>query len=614
MIGSLIGKMADAQKMSIAQIQQSIASGSLPSYIGIPLLQEKAQQAQKLQMAQAILKEQGTPDVTVKDQVMQAADQVTRPEPPVMPSTPDGYRQQPAPSQGVESLASNMPEEYAGGGIIAFADRGAVPGVPDDIIIPGRDSDEEDLRAAGNVSLREAPVRGREGRSYRDLEAITPYGVDRPVSGNYEPYTPPTESYGDTLSRLGSGVKDFLSSTIEPMGGESEGAMRRRLARESYYDTTTPPPSMRNLGVTPIAGGISVLPKDAFTPSSMREEAPPAGPWAMDKVLGTTPERGIDSAPGARPPAGRDGIRLTPGVEIPQAPKMPEFPSFEGLEKSYGDYISDSRSRRQKLEDMILGQQADRPERERQNRATSLMEAGFGMMAGESPFAGVNIGRGAMAGARSYAKGIEQLHQDDAKVVSQLASLGLRGEELEQQAMKYGIDIQKMKAELPHLQAQTAETMARIPGLGLEPYVKRAQIGQMEAQTGLLGSETRYKDVATELLPIEAATKRLNALRKMSQDRPGSIPAKDIRELETVLLPSIMDSPLGYAPLAAEIEGKYPDLAKGLSQDKDSPEFKKARAAIAPFVRQYIDGLKQEIYENAPTRRGSDYGYSQSED
>jgi len=346
----------------------------------------------------------------------------------------------------------------------------------------------------------------------------------------------------------------------------------------------------------------------------MREEAAPAGPWAMDKVLNTTPERGIDSAPAARPPAGRDGIRLTPGVELPQAPKMPEFPSFEGLEKSYGDYISDSRSRRQKLEDLILGQQADRPEREKKNVGTALMEAGFGMMAGESPFAGVNIGRGAMAGAKSYAQGIDQLQKDDARIVSQLASLGLRGEELEQEAMKQGINIQKMKAELPQLQAQTAETMARIPGLQLQPQVQRAQIGQIGAQTEHLGAETERTRMATELMPIEAATKRLNALRKASQDRPGSIPAKDIRELETVLLPSIMDSPLGYAPLAAEIEGKYPDLVKGLSQDKDSPEFKKARAAIAPFVRQYIDGLKQEIYENAPTRRGSDYGYSQSED
>ena len=270
MINSLLGKMVDAQKMSIGQIQKSIAAGSLPAYIGMPMLAEKVKEAQKLQMAKAILQEQGTPPTTVKDQVMQAADQVTRPEPPVMPSTPDGYRQRPAPSQGVEALASNMPEEYAGGGIIAFANTGAVPDVPDDIVIPGKKEDKE-LRAAGLEPLREAPVRGREGRSYRDLEAITPYGVDRPVAGNYEPYAPPPESYGDTVSRLGSGIKDFASSTLDPIGGESEGAMRRRMARESYYDTTTPPPSMRNLGVTPISGGISVLPKDAFTPSPMRE-------------------------------------------------------------------------------------------------------------------------------------------------------------------------------------------------------------------------------------------------------------------------------------------------------------------------------------------------------
>ena len=562
MIGSLIGKMADAQKMSIAQIQQSIASGSLPSYIGIPLLQEKAQQAQKLQMAQAILKEQGTPDVTVKDQVMQAADQVTRPEPPVMPSTPDGYRQQPAPSQGVESLASNMPEEYAGGGIIAFADRGVVPGA-EDVHIPGK-RDDEDAKAAGYRAYsggRGLPIQEPEAPSYsRGRGAMVAPSVDT-----------------------------FDPSMVNTSGSELDSLLSRPSSREFSPLTTPATPTMRS------------------------DEAANA---EAARYLNTIapPERGIDSAPAARPPAGRDGIRLTPGVELPQAPKMPEFPSFEGLEKSYGDYVSDSRSRRQKLEDLILGQQADRPEREKKNVGTALMEAGFGMMAGESPFAGVNIGRGAMAGAKSYAQGIDQLQKDDARIVSQLASLGLRGEELEQEAMKQGINIQKMKAEMPQLQAQTAETMARIPGLQIDPYVKRATIGQIGAQTEHLGAETERTRMATELMPIETAYKGVAAAgRYGTQNRPGSIPAKELSALETSYQ-TILDDPLAYSPIAVEIESQFPELVRGLSQDKDSIEFKKARAAITPFVKQYIAAKKRDMYENAPTRRGSDYGYPQSED
>ena len=516
MIGSLIGKMADAQKMSIAQIQQSIASGSLPSYIGIPLLQEKAQQAQKLQMAQAILKEQGTPDVTVKDQVMQAADQVTRPEPPVMPSTPDGYRQQPAPSQGVEALASNMPEEYAGGGIIAFADRGVVPGA-EDVHIPGK-RDDEDTRVAGLEPLREAPVRGREGRSARDLEAITPYGVDRPISGGYEPYTPPTESYGDTLSRLGSGVKDFLSSTIEPMGGESEGAMRRRMARESYYDTTTPPPSMRNLGVTPISGGISVLPKDAFTPSSMREEAAPAGPWAMDKVLNTTPER----AAGPTPAAPKDnGLVIhrdvaAPGFGVP--PAAQEADPFSGIDDLLNRRAAESKISRDQLREIIVGQQADRAEREKRNLGMSLIEAGGGMMAGESPFAGVNIGRGVMTGAKSYARGVEQLQQDDAKVVNQLVALGLRGEELDNAAAKMGVDLAHMRQMAPYYSSMARQHQV---SAALAPDIARSE-AEARYNRGIADlAHARYFSAEAADLPEKRRIEELRALRPTGSGAGG---------------------------------------------------------------------------------------------
>ena len=126
MINRLLGQMADAEKMSIAQIQTGIQNGTIDAYVGIPMIAEKTKEAQKIQMAQALFREQGEPDVNVKDQVMQAADQVTRPGVPPAPTLPATDRQRPAPSLGLEAARSNMPEEYAGGGIVAFANTGLV--------------------------------------------------------------------------------------------------------------------------------------------------------------------------------------------------------------------------------------------------------------------------------------------------------------------------------------------------------------------------------------------------------------------------------------------------------------------------------------------------------
>jgi hypothetical protein len=100
----------------IQAIQQSLVTGvqngSIESYIGIPLIQELTQKltAAKAQMAQAIAgagmqQPQGQQGAPIAQQVMQQAAQE---------------------SQGLEALPSNLPQEYAGGGIIAFEDGGEV--------------------------------------------------------------------------------------------------------------------------------------------------------------------------------------------------------------------------------------------------------------------------------------------------------------------------------------------------------------------------------------------------------------------------------------------------------------------------------------------------------
>jgi hypothetical protein len=101
------------QKSLIAGVQ----SGAIKPYVGIPLIQEltnKIAEA-KAKMAQAVAgsgmqqlqQGQQAPQQPIAQQIMAQAAQADQ-------------------SQGVEALASNLPESYAGGGIIAFEDGGKV--------------------------------------------------------------------------------------------------------------------------------------------------------------------------------------------------------------------------------------------------------------------------------------------------------------------------------------------------------------------------------------------------------------------------------------------------------------------------------------------------------
>jgi hypothetical protein len=101
------------QKSLVAGVQ----NGSIQPYVGIPLIQEltkKLTEAQA-QMAQTMAgagmqqgaQGQQAPQPPIAQQVMQQAAQTDQ-------------------SQGLEALPSNLPQEYAGGGIIAFEEGGEV--------------------------------------------------------------------------------------------------------------------------------------------------------------------------------------------------------------------------------------------------------------------------------------------------------------------------------------------------------------------------------------------------------------------------------------------------------------------------------------------------------
>jgi hypothetical protein len=113
MIGSLMSRMGMAEKLSVAQLQKAVQDGTLPAYVGVPLIQDKMQKEQAARAAAMGMQQQGQPPIA--EQVMQAA-------------------QAQEAAQGIETVPSNLPEQgFAGGGIVAFAAGGDT-----------EDDDEED--------------------------------------------------------------------------------------------------------------------------------------------------------------------------------------------------------------------------------------------------------------------------------------------------------------------------------------------------------------------------------------------------------------------------------------------------------------------------------------
>lgn len=110
-ISSTLKTISYADKMSVPQLQQAVKDGTIPAYIAVPLIQERMKDKQEAAMKAAAAQQQQPP---VADQVMAAADQ-----------------------EAVAGLPTGMPQQYATGGIVAFAEGDLVD-----------DEDEEDYRDA----------------------------------------------------------------------------------------------------------------------------------------------------------------------------------------------------------------------------------------------------------------------------------------------------------------------------------------------------------------------------------------------------------------------------------------------------------------------------------
>jgi soluble lytic murein transglycosylase-like protein len=326
MIGDLLSNLSRANKLGVSDIQRAIQDGTLPAYVGVPLLQQKMQQRQ--QAAGMLSGQQAQNQPPIGQQIMDQANQMIHGGAPQQPPMP---QPQEAAPQGIDAAQSNLPAQgYAPGGIVAFADGGDAEDDSDaesaQYRDPGELSSEEKTLLAQYQSPISMPT--RRDYSYSDEADLGLPGIaasnGKPSSTNINSVPPPAQNItapkqestmSGRLHKYQAEITDFankhhlnpfvaLAVARNETGGLSnpESAVSRAGA-EGVMQLM--PKTARGLGVQDslnpmqnIEGGVTYLSqmfKKYNGDPSLALAAYNAGPGTVDKALKSG--NGISSLP-----------------------------------------------------------------------------------------------------------------------------------------------------------------------------------------------------------------------------------------------------------------------------------------------------------------------------
>jgi hypothetical protein len=480
MIGSLMSRMADAEKLSIPQLNQAVKNGTIPAYVGVPLIQEKmrADQAAKAMVAQT----QAQPPIA--RQVMEEADVMS----------------------GLEKLQSNLPEEgYAGGGIVAFADGG-------ELDLEEDEDEEKNLMGrlmAGITNLKSAMPESYEAmlaQKGQTPTTIRKMMIESPKKGDY--VMPPLDSQKPSAGGRGHKYEDVVIREAERIGldpslavhvlyketGNLKNPESARSKAGAIGVMQLMPKTAKSLGVDPlnpeenIRGGVMYLKQmyDKYQDPTLAFAAYNAGPGRVDKALrsgqgiaslpretqnyvvanrmagggivafqagGTsmpevdfeatdpltgTPYKSVNPLDVGR--VARGGKSIEEYYKEKPAEKKPEFknapvpmtgPTDQELGRTppkdetavapeaYKEPPADSGL--SYIKNLLKQRMEESGKQKRIDAYLSLLQAGLGMMGGTSPFAAANIGQGASQGvAAQLAARKSQVADENAILTGQL--------------------------------------------------------------------------------------------------------------------------------------------------------------------------------------------------
>jgi len=268
---STLKQVAMAEKMSVPQLQQAVKNGTIKSWIGIPMIQDRMKAQQEAQMEQAAQQPQPP---KVAEQVMAAAAQ-----------------------QGLGGLPTNLPEAYAAGGIIGYAEGGDTDEAYEQYL---DDVEEEEFAKYAEAMLNKTPdvekgIRSAPSMSYGQVQSQQLRAARQPqAEGKYDASGHKFDALANEYSKE-IGLPASLGRYM--LHRETGGLKNPETARSgagAYGPAQLMPATAKELGVDirdpedNVKGGLRYLKKmyDRYNgDEQLALAAYNAGPGNVDKAL-----------------------------------------------------------------------------------------------------------------------------------------------------------------------------------------------------------------------------------------------------------------------------------------------------------------------------------------
>lgn len=356
--------LAEPGKYSIQQLTQAIQAGVLPAYIGVPIIQDKVQQQKQGQM-------------------MQQAQAAPAGQPPIA-------QQVMAEAQGLQALPTNLPQNYAGGGIVAFEEGGPVERYQNKGYVYETPYDRM------NRENRENEERARLEREAQAKEmGIMPYGEQMRNLGNALVNAPVT-GIKHLVSAPGYGFSGSTVPATTATAAPTTPAAPTTTTNVAPVDTTKPAAPEGRGGIGDLLSGLGLNLGGAGVGGVGGIGGGGMKPPTNDIVDQTkTLIEGFNTRDAARTAENERRVEEARGKVTGKA--------YEGLEASL----------RKEAEEFG----ADKS----QAKNMAIFKAGLAMMAGTSRNALENIGKGAMVGAEDYqaaAKDIKKAQKENERAMA----------------------------------------------------------------------------------------------------------------------------------------------------------------------------------------------------
>lgn len=431
--------------------------GEVPSYLALSELQRRKDTRAKYQAQQA-------PESSVAEDITQEA----------QPSGLAMLAKNPQPgapmSQGVADLSTGdmfQEQNFAGGGIIAFDDGGQVKNYA------GRDGSYVYSSEYDPVEqYRRARQLGTENvmsRKYgMPTTSVTKAGIETPYDAALSYY----EGLRQQAAVSGKGLSELKSAT--------DSLQKRREAwlagSIDPYSRTSPVGSIPNLGGTqePIipAAKATNEPDVRLTgePDLKAKGQPGVGfdPSFYDKMLNK--EKTLQEL--------ADEYKAVLGTD----------PTLAGRQER----LAKMEARAKRMEDMAPGM--------------AMLEAGLGIAAGTSPFALVNIGKGAMAGVKSYGEAQDKLANLEEKRFALDTELAKQQRAEQVAAITYGVNSRQHTEEMNKtiMLAKAKDKLTR-------------DVANLEASTKTSTNAPKVKDIAEARAGYQNSTQQKEVIKQLKK-------------------------------------------------------------------------------------------------